>query len=560
MTRTGDGDKAMSGTLPEPRLATTKRRSCRALPTFSSAVVAVLLLTGLGAATTAASASSPAYVVTATVGVGRYPQGVAVDPNTDTVYVANNQSNTVSVIDGNTDSVTATIGVGSGPSAISLDPSTDTIYVSNSGGDTVSVIDGATNKVVGTITIGSQPGAIAVDPNTDTVYIVGGWYSSTCWVIDGATDTVTATIGVGYNPEGVAVDPSTDTVYVANSGNTDVAQGTISVIDGVTNTVTATIGGVGQYPNAIAVNPSTDMLYTANPYGDNVSVIDGTTESVVDKIGLSGGPGSLAVDPTNDTIVVTGGSVWVIDGSTNSVSATLGLPNKDAVAPAVDPATDAIYVTEAGSAALAVIHQVVGTTTTLSSSVNPSTYGEPVTLSATVSPSDGGGTLSFSADGSPIASCGGEKLVEMRGSYQATCTTASLSVGHHALSASYSGDAGYLSSSGSLTQSVDPAPTTLSATPALASLSPFGLNLFNLSATLSSEVTKAGLAGQPVVFSAGSSVLCRAVTNASGTATCDALADPADVPALLGADGYQVAYPGSTDYLPSGTSARLVGT
>ena len=39
------------------------------------------------------------YTVTATIGVGSRPDGVAVDPATHTVYVANFNDGTVSVID-----------------------------------------------------------------------------------------------------------------------------------------------------------------------------------------------------------------------------------------------------------------------------------------------------------------------------------------------------------------------------------------------------------------------------------------------------------------------------
>ena len=53
--------------------------------------------------------------VTATVPVGKDPTGVAVDPGTHTVYVANHDDDTVSVIDGSTRTVTATVPVGKGP-------------------------------------------------------------------------------------------------------------------------------------------------------------------------------------------------------------------------------------------------------------------------------------------------------------------------------------------------------------------------------------------------------------------------------------------------------------
>ena len=72
-----------------------------------------------------------------TISVGSRPSGVAVDPATGTVYVANSSGNTVSVIDASTNTVTATISVGQGPSGVAVDPATGTVYVTNSTSTTV---------------------------------------------------------------------------------------------------------------------------------------------------------------------------------------------------------------------------------------------------------------------------------------------------------------------------------------------------------------------------------------------------------------------------------------
>ncbi|HXZ65458.1 MAG TPA: MBG domain-containing protein, partial [Streptosporangiaceae bacterium] len=103
------------------------------------------------------------------------------------------------------------------------------------------------------------------------------------------------------------------------------------------------------------------------------------------------------------------------------------------------------------------------TTTTLSSSANPSVYGQPVTFTATVAPADGGGTVAFYADGSAtaISGCSAQSLAQASGGpYTATCTTTSLPAGSHTISADYSGDSSYPASSGTLTggQTVSPAP------------------------------------------------------------------------------------------------------
>jgi DNA-binding beta-propeller fold protein YncE len=71
-------------------------------------VAVALPLTVVAAAAQPASASG-GYTVTATIGVGSDPDGVAVDSAAGTVYVTNADDGTVSVIDAATNAVTATI-------------------------------------------------------------------------------------------------------------------------------------------------------------------------------------------------------------------------------------------------------------------------------------------------------------------------------------------------------------------------------------------------------------------------------------------------------------------
>src|SRR6185437_2482760 len=73
------------------------------------------------------------------VSVGTDPYAVAVDPATNMIYVANNGNNTVSVIDGTTNTVTP-VSVGAQPWAVAVDPNTNKVYVTNISDNTVSVI------------------------------------------------------------------------------------------------------------------------------------------------------------------------------------------------------------------------------------------------------------------------------------------------------------------------------------------------------------------------------------------------------------------------------------
>lgn len=99
------------------------------------------------------------------VPVGATPCAVAVNPQTNSVYVANYADSTVSVIDGTTHTAMATIPVGLHPQALAIDSAANLVYVANTHGNSVSVIDGAKQTVIATLPAGENPFAIAAIPN-----------------------------------------------------------------------------------------------------------------------------------------------------------------------------------------------------------------------------------------------------------------------------------------------------------------------------------------------------------------------------------------------------------
>src|SRR5260221_1088222 len=96
--------------------------------------------------------------------------------------------------------VTATIRVGRFPVGVAVNPRTDTIYVANANSGTVSVISGRTNTVVGTIRVGRVPGGVAANPRTNTIYVTNDRRDSTGQVISGQTNAAAATLRVGRAP------------------------------------------------------------------------------------------------------------------------------------------------------------------------------------------------------------------------------------------------------------------------------------------------------------------------------------------------------------------------
>ena len=95
------------------------------------------------------------------------------------------------------------------------------------------------------------------------------------------------------------------------------------------------------------------------------------------------------------------------------------------------------------------------TSTSISSDLNPSTYGDSVTFTATISPSpSGAGTVTFK-DGATVLCASATVITDA-----ATCTTSTLAAGTHPITAEYSGASGFAASTGSLSQVVNQAPST----------------------------------------------------------------------------------------------------
>jgi len=412
---------------------------------------------------------------TATVNVGTSPRALAVNPVTNTVYVANQSSGTVTVINGTTNNTT-TVNVGYAPDAIAVNQVTNMVYAANHNSDTVTVINGTTNNTT-TVNVGVYPTAVAVNQVTNMVY-VANFESETVTVIDGATNN-TATVNVGIYPDAIAVDTVTNTVYVANEGSD-----TVTVIDGLTNNTNTVNVGTG--PSAIAVNPATNTVYVANEGSNSVTEINGTTSNTTSvTAGLN--PTSIAMNPVTNAVYVMNygnNTVTVVNGAASSTTAMFNVSGPTAVA--VNLVTNNIYVANAGSASVTVIDGAssgqAATTTTVTSNVNPAAPGTSVTLTAKVSnapnsitPAD---TVTFLDYAAPLGPVGAGTLIypdggvqitteQLGGSGSTTFSTSTLAGGLHTLFVIYSGDASLSSSSGELLEGIDLSPAIASADSAI---------------------------------------------------------------------------------------------
>jgi len=223
------------------------------------------------------------------VAVGPSAQGLAVLPDGSAVYVANSGDDTVSVIDTNTFSVVDTIPVGPEPHGVVAHPDSATVYVSNILGPSVSVIDVATATVTATVPVVSQPRGITIDPEGDFVY-VGNYTVDSVSVIDTATNTVVDTIivgGIGSDfPTSLAMHPDGGTLYVSlNMASPVTPLSTVSVVDTATRTQTLQIGGFWS-ARGLSVHPDGRHLYVVDTEPNRVSVVDTSSNTIVDTVSV----------------------------------------------------------------------------------------------------------------------------------------------------------------------------------------------------------------------------------------------------------------------------------
>jgi YVTN family beta-propeller protein len=280
------------------------------------------------------------------------------------LYVANEGSNTVSVVDTAVNTVQATIssGVGVQPYGIAYVSASREMYVANILSNNVSVIDAnpsspAYNTVTHNIPTGVHPFYVATIGSN--VYVTNNM-SNTVSVIDTVSHTVIATISVGNQPLGIK--PSGTNLYVANSNagasgyGAAGAGGTISVIDTTSNTVTATIL-VGAGPRGVAVSGT--QVYVANFADNTVSVIDSATNSVVHTIPVGKGPRGLL---TLGSVVYVenfhDGTISVINTGSNTVTATVPVGNAPAGMAALG---SNVYVSRFTDSSLSILNTLTNT-------------------------------------------------------------------------------------------------------------------------------------------------------------------------------------------------------
>ncbi|BCD23504.1 hypothetical protein BC30090_2401 [Bacillus cereus] len=226
------------------------------------------------------------------------------------VFVINTSSNTV---------IAGPIIAGRFPSGIAITPNGNTAYVANNIDSNVSIINTITNTNVGTIPTDFGPYEVAITPDGSRLYVTA---FNNVIVINTITNTVIDTITLGDKPSGIAITPDGNRAYV-----TEIVNNNVFVISTITNTVIAPPISVGSNPQAIAITPDGNRAYVVNLDDDNISIIDTNTNTVINTFPAGDGPIDIAITPDGTRAYVTDvNNISVINTITNTVIDTITLP------------------------------------------------------------------------------------------------------------------------------------------------------------------------------------------------------------------------------------------
>ncbi len=223
------------------------------------------------------------------------------------IYVANQESDSISVIDPSTLKVVTTIpSQGSSTHDLALTPDGRLLFATNLKTGTLTVVDTATNRVVATLPTGKATHAIAISPDGKEVWVNAGGEDHIP-IVDVGTLKVKGKVDLGveignghiwFSPDGkqaYVTSPKFDRVYI---------------IDTAARKVTANIP-VGKNPTFLQVTSDGKHVWGTNTGGSEVYVIDVAAMAVA---------ATVEVGPNPNHLTIVGRSVYVTVGGADEVA------------------------------------------------------------------------------------------------------------------------------------------------------------------------------------------------------------------------------------------------
>ena len=218
------------------------------------------------------------------------------------VYVTNERSGTLSVIDEPSGKVVQTLPLGKRPRGLKLSPDGKLLYVALSGSpiagpgvdesklpppdrgaDGIGIVDVTAFKLQKILRGITDPEQLAVSHDGKRLFVASE-DSGQAIVLDAQSGATLGKMAVGDEPEGVTISPDGKFVYVTSETDHK-----ISVIDTGLSKVVASVP-VGQRPRVIEFTHDGARAFVSNETDGSITVIDARKHVVVGTFKLEGGP------------------------------------------------------------------------------------------------------------------------------------------------------------------------------------------------------------------------------------------------------------------------------
>ena len=376
----------ISLTSQPSKVATTSSSTTASEASSSSSSAGQTMTTSTSTSTQPTGGTEPSIssVLAANVTISGFPGEIAVNPNTNRIYLSDVFANELTILDASTHSVMGTITLpGTAQSGLAVDTTSNTVYVpvagctnelnaSNScdsgpgraGQGGIVAINGTTDSVIGEYHF--DVGALAVDPSTGGLYGISentglsSQASGFLLEINGVSGSLIANISLGAGPLNLAVNVKTNMVYVTACKEIPLSclGAEVLLVNGASHSLqSATPLNFNALNFNMVVDPSTNTVYTMGEDGPNLTLVamDGSSGKVdySQAVGSScagAGGGTLTINTASGLIYAAFDSqlfFLVISASTGQTVNMLSTPAWFQAA-TFNPATSQAYMTSEG--------------------------------------------------------------------------------------------------------------------------------------------------------------------------------------------------------------------
>jgi YVTN family beta-propeller protein len=224
----------------------------------------------------------------------------------------------IGVVDLKQNKLVKKIDAGSDPEQFALSQDGKTLYASNEDAGGLSIVDLTSGKVVTTLPTGEEPEGVTLSPDGKFVYVTSE-NDGVVSVVDTAAAKVVKTIKVGRRPRSVEFLPDASRAFVTNEND-----GTVSVIDAVRQEAVSTIllGESSVKPMGLVINKAGSRLYVSTGRSKKVIVLDTASNAIAASFEVGQRPWGITLSPDEKLLFTANGpsnDVSIVDAASGTI-------------------------------------------------------------------------------------------------------------------------------------------------------------------------------------------------------------------------------------------------